>query len=330
MTETRERSAVARILLFILGLYALLLVAYLLGRLAFRSDWLLIGLAGVLLPYLFGGAVIGLLLAALLRARNLGLIYVLLLLIGGLWLLPRFLPPFSVPDAQGTTFKLVTFNVYPDNQREDEAIEWLLAQDADLLMLQEHSGNLPDLADSYPYVEIVQGNSVSGIFSRFPIIEYEEVTFGEFTHQRAVIEIEDSPFVLYNVHLAMPLTQNESIPLPLRYDSMQRDSQIRELLARAPEETLPVIIVGDFNMSEFSPIYDTIAAEFTDAYREASWGIGATWPGGASEEWTTPLPRLIRLDYVWYSSNFQALSARVGPALGSDHLPLIISLDWLP
>jgi endonuclease/exonuclease/phosphatase (EEP) superfamily protein YafD len=330
MTETRKRSAVSQILLFLLGLYALLLIAFLVGRLLFGSDWLLIGLGSVLAPYLFLGALIALLLTGLLRARNLALIYLLLLLIGGLWIVPRLLPPFGLPEAVGTTIKLVTFNMYPDNQREAEAIEWLLAQDADLLLIQEHDGDLPPLDDTYPHAQVIREDSGSAIYSRYPITDYEEVTFGEFTHQRAVIEIDGSPFVLYNVHLAMPLTQNESIPLPLRYDSTQRDLQIRELLARAPEETLPVLITGDFNMSEFSPVYDTIRAEFTDVYRASSWGIGATWPGGASEEWTTPLPRLIRLDYVWYSTNFRALSAYVGPAMGSDHLPLIVTLDWVP
>ncbi len=329
MTETRKRSALSQFVIFLMGLYALLLMIFLVGRLALRSDWFLLGLATNFTPYLFGLALIALLLAGLLRAPRLAVIYTLLLLIGALWIVPRLLPPFSLPEAQGTTLKLVSFNIYPNNQRADEAVDWLLTQDADLLLIQEHSGGFASLEAAYPYSQVERSGG-SGIFSRYPITDYEEVTFGEFVHQRAVIEVAGSPFVLYNLHLAMPLTQDESVPLPLRYDSTQRDSQIQELLARAPQETLPVILVGDFNMSEYSPIYDQIAAEYTDAYRAASWGIGATWPGGASEEWTTPLPRLMRLDYVWYSGGFQARAATVGAPLGSDHLPLIVTLDWLP
>ncbi|MCA9914832.1 MAG: endonuclease/exonuclease/phosphatase family protein [Anaerolineae bacterium] len=329
MTETRKRSAISRFVLFLLGLYALLLVIFLVGRLTLRSDWFLLGLGANFTPYLFGLALIALLLAALLRAPRMAAIYGLLLLIGALWLAPRLLPPLRLPEARGTSLKLVTFNIYPHNQQVEEALEWLLSQNADLLMLQEHSGDFASLEAAYPYARVERSGG-SGIFSRYPITEYEEITFGEFVHQRAVIEVAGSPFVLYNLHLSMPLTEDESVPLPLRYDSTQRDAQIREVLARAPEETLPVILVGDFNMSEYSPIYDQIRADYTDAYRAASWGIGATWPGGASEEWTAPLPRLIRLDYVWHTAGFQAQNATVGAPLGSDHLPLIVTLDWLP
>lgn len=329
MTETRKRSALSQFFLFLLGLYALLLMIFLVGRLALRSDWFLLGLATNFTPYLFGLALLALVLVVLLRAPRMIVLYGLLLLIGALWLVPRWLPPFSQPETQGTTLKIITFNIYPHNQQIDAAFDWLLAQDADLLMIQEHNGDFAELEAAYPYAYI-EDTEGSGIFSRYPITDYEEVTFGEFVHQRAVIEVADSPFVLYNLHLAMPLTEDESVPLPLRYDSTQRDSQIQELLARAPEETLPVILVGDFNMSEYSPIYDQIRAAYSDAYRAASWGIGATWPGGASEEWTTPLPRLIRLDYVWHTEGFQAQNATVASPLGSDHLPLIVTLDWMP
>ncbi len=330
MTETRKRSAVSRILLFFLGLYAVLSIAFLLGRLLLNSDWLLLGLGSVFAPYAFGLAIIALLLTLLLRARNLALIYALLLLIGGLWLVPRLLPPFGLPSAQGTALDVVSFNIFPANQREDEAITWVLAQDADLLLIQEHDGDLPLLEEAYPHAQVIRERTGSAIYSRYPITQYEEVTFGEFTHQRAVIEVAGASFVVYNVHMAMPLTEDTRVPLPLRYDSTRRDAQTRALLERVSQETQPVLLAGDFNMSEFSPIYDAIRADFTDSYRAASWGIGATWPGGASEEWTTPLPRLIRLDYLWYNQGFQALSASVGPSLGSDHLPLIVTLDWIP
>jgi endonuclease/exonuclease/phosphatase (EEP) superfamily protein YafD len=51
-------------------------------------------------------------------------------------------------------------------------------------------------------------------------------------------------------------------------------------------------------------------------------GLAPTWP--ANGIWPYPL---VRLDYVWHSEGLQALSAELGPRLGSDHLPLIVTFD---
>ena len=83
-------------------------------------------------------------------------------------------------------------------------------------------------------------------------------------------------------------------------------------------------------MSEFSPIYQALDERFTDTYRAAAWGLGATWPGGNSEELAGNWPRLVRLDYVWLSDTLQPLRALVGLPLGSDHLPVIVEIDLPP
>ena len=58
-----------------------------------------------------------------------------------------------------------------------------------------------------------------------------------------------------------------------------------------------------------------------DSFREAAIGLGATWPANAA-----PWPPLLRLDYVWHSDGLRAVSAETGPHLGSDHLPLVVTL----
>ena len=132
--------------------------------------------------------------------------------------------------------------------------------------------------------------------------------------------------MLYNLHLQMPLNEDESQPLLLRYHETVRNQQIVELLSYITLEDLPVIAAGDFNMSEYSPVYNTLRAQLTDVYRSTSWGIGATWPAGESEELGDFLPRLFRLDYVWITPQIQAKNAAVATAPGSDHLPLLVEL----
>ena len=61
-------------------------------------------------------------------------------------------------------------------------------------------------------------------------------------------------------------------------------------------------------------------------YRDAGIGLGTTWPVLRSGWLGRLLPPLMRLDYIWHSAHFQVTDAQVGPALGSDHLPLIADL----
>jgi vancomycin resistance protein VanJ len=37
---------------------------------------------------------------------------------------------------------------------------------------------------------------------------------------------------------------------------------------------------------------------------------------------------LVRIDYVWYTDDFRATRAWVGPDAGSDHLPVLAELVW--
>lgn len=81
-------------------------------------------------------------------------------------------------------------------------------------------------------------------------------------------------------------------------------------------------------MSDASLIYDEIAARMQDGWREAGNGAGRTWPVAAA----IGLPRMIqpflRIDYIWHSAALRATAAEVGADIGSDHLPVSLSLEW--
>jgi endonuclease/exonuclease/phosphatase (EEP) superfamily protein YafD len=328
MTDSQHTPILRRWLTSILFWYALALVVYLVLRWIVQPDWSLLHLGHTIAFYLFLPVVGGLIMAMLLRAPRLAGFYWILAVIGLAWFTPRLMPPLSVPQQNGIALKLVTFNMFPENQRLGEVTEWLLAQNADVIALQEIGAPLPAIESAYPH-QVYADDFVNGraVFSRYPIQLSETIQLGDIPQQRVLLNMDGQTVVLYNVHLYMPLNENESQPLLLRYDETRRNQQINELLTFIAGENQPVIVTGDFNMSEFSPIYARLDARLDDAYRDASWGLGQTFPGGASEELNDTLPPLFRLDYVWYSHNIQALNARVGSRLGSDHLPLVVTLD---
>jgi endonuclease/exonuclease/phosphatase family metal-dependent hydrolase len=139
--------------------------------------------------------------------------------------------------------------------------------------------------------------------------------------QRVVFETQGQRIVLYNAHTAFPF-------MSIRAFGVQRDEEIRVLLARAEQETDAVILAGDFNLTDQAETYRQITARFADAHQEIGWGMGFTFPDYTeTDSHLSWLPPLSRLDYVFHDAAFQAVEARVWPTSGgSDHRPVLVRL----
>jgi endonuclease/exonuclease/phosphatase family metal-dependent hydrolase len=153
-------------------------------------------------------------------------------------------------------------------------------------------------------------------------------------HPAVTLDTRKQPIAVHNIHLPMPVgdprrcfQRSRQVRVRAKYDESLRNAQIMSLLDILKDERLPYIVAGDFNMSDQSIIYGQLAAAMGDSFREAGMGFGASWPAGESEELPDIFPPLLRLDYVWHSPHFRAVSAIQGPPLGSDHLPLIVALE---
>jgi endonuclease/exonuclease/phosphatase (EEP) superfamily protein YafD len=117
------------------------------------------------------------------------------------------------------------------------------------------------------------------------------------------------------------------------YDETPRGQEIAIALDKAAQEQVPVLLVGDFNMSEESLDYQRITAVYRDAFREVGVGMGFTFPDhrlpqSRADGKLPPLPfPLIRLDYCFIGDGWTALEARVWQTSGgSDHRPLWVKL----
>jgi vancomycin resistance protein VanJ len=97
----------------------------------------------------------------------------------------------------------------------------------------------------------------------------------------------------------------------------------------------PLILGGDFNTTDRSETYRMIQQHLINAHDEAGCGFGFTFPT-VSKFWSLrllgslprfPLPALIRIDHIFYSSHFTTLkSYTVSDSGGSDHLPIVAEL----
>jgi len=336
-----------RILVFGINTYSVGLVNYLVLRL-FLGDrhWWLALLHNFTLFY-FVPLLVLLPLAFMLRARRTLLVALVLAVIGLGRVGPRFIPKAQVaPDGLG--LRVLTFNMWDRNPRRDDVIAWLRQTDADLVLLQEIEANyaynrvIPALANLYPHYVIQRDplRYVTNItLSRYSLAEMDAPGFqplNEPVAQRIVMDMDGQPVAVYNIHLAQtffyrrsPLNRvvrNRYVRMLFNYNEDHRNDQITTLLAQIDNEPSPFIVAGDFNTSDQSLRYDQLAAHMRDSFLESGYGLGFSWPEGRVRNWPVDLPPLIRIDYIWHSSHFQAIRAEQGPFLGSDHLPLQATL----
>lgn len=330
------------------NLYTLALLAYLTLRLTAGDRWWWLAFLHNFAPYYFAPLLVLLPCALLLRDRTSASRLLLLLAVGALWFGPLWLPDNTDSAAAHSADRLevVSFNILYNNPRLDDVAAWLRAADADIALLQEVAPAsrrylLAALGDVYPYDDRNLRGTTQLTLSRLPLVAAEEIDLGRWWARRVEIDTGSERVAVYNVHLPLPVGETHHLswlPLPramaqlvlvdlaLRYDDTQRNARARALLDRLAREPLPFIAAGDFNISDSAVIYGELRAALRDSFREAGWGPGATWPAILP----APLPPLVRIDYVWHSAAFRALRAETGPRLGSDHLPLRVSLSRQP
>ena len=116
------------------------------------------------------------------------------------------------------------------------------------------------------------------------------------------------------------------------FNTNARTEGITQLLIDLGSEQsqMPLIIMGDFNMSDKTGDYRRMNNGFTDAYRATSTGFGTTFEyfGALGLSW---IPTYVRLDYIFLrdgvvSNQLVPIGSAVLRTGQSDHLPVIADL----
>jgi len=245
----------------------------------------------------------------------------------------------AIEPPGGETFSVVTFNVQGSNAELDEATDWLLSAGADVIVLQEtaegYDHRLQRLYDIYAHEDHIAGSV--RIFSRYAILERQILSIEDDPGRlalRLLLDQNGRELAVYAAHLALPQANwhpsgHFALDMLLRYNEARRNAQARRLLEIIRDESKPYLVAGDFNMSDSSLIYDEIAAQINDAWREAGTGAGRTWPVAE----VIGLPRIVhpflRIDYIWHSDELRTVAASMGGPIGSDHLPVKAVFEWV-
>jgi len=220
--------------------------------------------------------------------------------------------------AGGPRLRLVSFNVHTGNERSDLVVEFLSRANADVILLMEVNDRwmtaLSPLHTNYPHrlSRARDDNFGIALLSRIPLTNASVIEIGNAGVPSIIadITVEDQRIHLVGTH---PLPPGSSEYARLRND------QLREVASHVGHQPKPTVVLGDLNVTPWSPYFSDLLTD--SGLKDTSQGRGlfGSWPA-----WL-PFAR-IPLDHCLVSPSIQVADKRLGPQLGSDHLPLGIEL----
>lgn len=229
---------------------------------------------------------------------------------------------------QLNTLNIASFNVA---QRVDEykLYDWFNSRQLDVLFVQE--------ARDKQFNASAANNLYSSckprlcILSRYPITDYEVIDrralggWGLFASLHS-IKVGKNEIFLMNTHFASISNfgyEFSSLDGFLSKVRLFRESKAIEFglvksTLRNYVHLNPLIVAGDFNITDRNPQYKEYWGEFDNLFLETGLGYGST----RIHSWLTP-----RIDHLLVSNAFQTNHTWVDSNLGSDHLPIIGSVN---
>ena len=295
--------------------------------------WIL-ALANSFAVYLFVPLPIVVCFAVLMRRRVIWLATIVLTLLSMLLFGEALLPTVRVARAEvgEPALSVMTHNVLYTTGDATPIADIVLDINPDLIAFQELTSLVATQLETaigarYPYRTPLRSDCRAqvAIWSVYPFVS--EPADGGFAcrMQTVLVHTYGGPIRVANVH-AWPYTSLDREGVEESF--LKREEQIRSLLDFIEGESEPFILVGDLNSTPQHEVYQILSARLTDAFREAGWGLGHTFPATSGRSWGIPYPsRLVRIDYILHSDHFRAEAAYVGRRTGaSDHLPVIARL----
>lgn len=224
----------------------------------------------------------------------------------------------DVPATQGVQLKIVHANVHSSNDEYQRFVNFVAEEAPDIVFMQEVTDAWVDgtasLRRDYPYfyLEPRAGNFGIAMFSRVPLRDVRHVDSAPFDYPTIVAQLtlDDRNFSIISTHPTIPVN---------KYLYAARNEQLQSVADLVNEQLGGVILVGDLNASIWDIRYKQLEQSTGLRNVRRGFGIRPTWP--------TFMPfAMIPIDHALVSKDIGVDDVSVGRRIGSDHLPLVITL----
>ena len=224
--------------------------------------------------------------------------------------------------ASEERLEIVTLDVTTSLGTRSPVIGWISTVDADLVFLQQTTPawieSIRDADTGYMVIAEPSQAGQSGtiVLAKVP---YETDVYSVIPGTEPIVEVNAElagrPVTVLSMRADTPSGVN---------DAEQRDELFQatgELVASRSE---PVVVVGDLNVTRWSHAFRTLQSAGSLNNSEDGFGYQATWP---ANDWPIAgdyagLP----VDHALTTNALTTAQRSIGPAVGSDHLPLIVEI----
>jgi endonuclease/exonuclease/phosphatase (EEP) superfamily protein YafD len=244
----------------------------------------------------------------------------LFLLLSGWSAFSVFVPSRQKLADGDNSLKILSFNVYHQNDEFEKFIELAERVDPDIVVLLEFSPkwkkHVDQIREKYPFVLLKPRLAGSGvaIYSRLPLkdvyVYRPNRKLPGFRVVRCRMVLGNRNINLFAVHMLSPRSQRN---LEIR------NRQLIELAEIVNDYEGEKIVVGDFNATTWSPfLQDFVSATKLRDSRQG-YGLQPTWPANS---WWLRIP----IDHAFVSGGISVMDRAVLAGDGSDHLPIFIEI----
>jgi endonuclease/exonuclease/phosphatase (EEP) superfamily protein YafD len=231
-----------------------------------------------------------------------------------------YAPAATVTPENPQALRVMVSNVLTKNERYDDVVRYVQSVQPDVLVVMEldpkWQQQLARLRSQLPYnIESPSDDNFGiAIYSRYPL-------------QNPVSrDWADGPYAVPSLTANITVNQKTvslvaTHPLPpLKPDYFQyRNQQMVDMANYVKAQTVPTIVMGDLNLSMWSPYYQKFVHDTGFKNTRQGFGIKPSWPANS------PL-LLIPIDHCLVNPGIQVVRHQVGPDVGSDHYPLVADL----
>lgn len=246
----------------------------------------------------------------------------LCILLLNFWQVHPQLMPLPEMAQTGKPLKILQVNTLYLAKNFDALKALIAAEKPDMIVGCETNPALADilktLEKDYPHQAVhPQGDNPRGLalLSKIPFTRQDKMYYDhvKIPSQVFQIEHEGQKIRFVSVHPATPVTDEGLV---------SRDNIFKNIFKKMQKENPDnLVILGDFNATPWSPALKKLTVDLNLTNSRNGKGLMPTW----HTHFPGPLFR-IPIDHVLVSPKLAAVSHRLGPDIGSDHLPSIVEI----
>jgi endonuclease/exonuclease/phosphatase (EEP) superfamily protein YafD len=235
-----------------------------------------------------------------------------------------YLPQYSLvkPVAAQTPVDLTVLqiNVWKLNTKPQDVVAFITQKQPDVVAISEYTPRMHQamgaaLLAQYPYRVVRHHHEETALYSKYPL-QLHRHWWTQHDHKLSEpnvesviacrIQLKGQPVDVLMMHTLSPVDGH-------RYHHQQAHMAMLE--DHTAEMAPTMVLLGDLNATPWSWTTRRLLRQLDLTDSEEGTMIVPTWP-----QWFPLLP----LDHVFYRGRLRLISRQVLPAIGSDHLPVLV------